>query len=275
MISRINTILIIGGTSGIGEQYARRFHEMGKKVIIAGRNDAKLSALANELSGLETIKWDITDLYGLDSQVKSILEKHPQLDTIFLNAGIQKSFSFLEPAQSSTESIKTEIDSNLTAPIILSRLFVPHLASLAEAGKQTNLLITSSSLAYFPLGFYPIYCPTKAAIHAFCVVLRQQINFADSEVKKNLNIVEIVPPYTDTGLDSEHRAVVLEMQGGPEHAFPAIALDDYMTQSFASLEEVDDDGNFKKEVGVGFGQVGVDKWRGTVGKDLNDAGINC
>lgn len=54
MSARINTILIIGATRGIGEAMARRFHSMGKKVIAAGISQDKLTKLAQELPGLET-----------------------------------------------------------------------------------------------------------------------------------------------------------------------------------------------------------------------------
>lgn len=54
MSERINVVLIIGGTSGIGEAFARRFHSLGKKVIVTGRNHEKLGALAQELPGLES-----------------------------------------------------------------------------------------------------------------------------------------------------------------------------------------------------------------------------
>ena len=52
----MNCILIIGGTSGIGEAFARRFHSIGKKVVVAGRREERLKALGDELHGLGTIQ---------------------------------------------------------------------------------------------------------------------------------------------------------------------------------------------------------------------------
>jgi short-subunit dehydrogenase involved in D-alanine esterification of teichoic acids len=54
MDERISTILIIGATSGLGEGYARRFHAMGKSVIITGRRAERLLSIKQELSGIET-----------------------------------------------------------------------------------------------------------------------------------------------------------------------------------------------------------------------------
>ena len=60
MSARINTILIIGATSGLGEAMARRFHSMGNKVIATGINQDKLPQLAQELPGLETYTVSVT-----------------------------------------------------------------------------------------------------------------------------------------------------------------------------------------------------------------------
>ncbi|TVY52697.1 putative oxidoreductase DltE [Lachnellula cervina] len=275
MTSKINTILIVGATSGIGEAFARRFHSMGKKVIIAGRRADKLTALKTELSGIETVEWDIADFNRLPGQVSEILKSHPTLDTVFINAGIQKSFSLLDPTTSTPESVVAEINTNFTAPVLLTQLFIPHLLSLASAGKPANLLVTSSALAFFPFGFYPVYAPTKAAVHSFIITLRQQLNYAPPTVQKNFSIVEIVPPYTDTGIDSAHRERVNELQGGAEKAFKPMPLADYIDQAFASLDELDDEGNLKKEVGVGFGQMGIETWRASFGKALEGMGVKC
>ena len=64
-----------------------------------------------------------------------------------------------------------EITTNLTAPNLIAQSFAPHLLTLAQSGTKTNLFITSSSLAYIPLAFYPTYCATKAGISAFTKIL--------------------------------------------------------------------------------------------------------
>lgn len=54
MSDKFDTILIVGGTSGIGEGIARRFHALGKTVIVTGRRQDRLDALEKELPGLST-----------------------------------------------------------------------------------------------------------------------------------------------------------------------------------------------------------------------------
>jgi uncharacterized oxidoreductase len=48
----LQTLLIVGATSGIGEELARQYHVQGKRVIISGHQTAKLQALTAELPGL-------------------------------------------------------------------------------------------------------------------------------------------------------------------------------------------------------------------------------
>ncbi|KAF2799150.1 NAD(P)-binding protein [Melanomma pulvis-pyrius CBS 109.77] len=273
MASRINTILIIGGTAGIGEAFVRRFHSLGKKVIVTGRSQAKLQALKKDLDGITTLQFDITDLAALPTHVTSILKDFPDLDSVVINSGIQRSFNLFEPSSITPEDIRGEIDTNLTAPTLLARLFAPHLLALALKGTKTTLFLTSSSIAYVPLAFYPTYCSTKAGIHALTLIIRQQLAFAGEEAKKNMNVVEIVPPYVDTGLDAAHREATIAMQGGPEKAFPAMPLQEYVDKFFAALEQVESDGSLKKEIGVGFGEMVAETWRGSFGKVYEQMGL--
>ncbi|KAI0427384.1 hypothetical protein F5Y09DRAFT_350508 [Xylaria sp. FL1042] len=233
MSSRINTVLLIGATSGIGEALARRFHGMGRQVIVTGRNSDKLDALAAELEGLKTRQFDMSDLALLPSIVAQILHDYPELDTVFINGGIQKSCNLFEPLNTDrAEQIAHEITTNLTAPNIL--------------------------LIYLRRTF-------SNGVHAFTKAFRQQLSFA-GEASKNMNIVEVVPPYVDTGLDQEHREYIVAMQGGEDKAFPSIALEEYINKFFEMLDQLTPEGSIEKEIAIGFGQMGVDLWRGTFGK---------
>ncbi|KAI1423778.1 NAD(P)-binding protein [Xylaria sp. FL1777] len=275
MSSRLSTILLIGATSGIGEALTRRFHGMGKKVIATGRNKDKLDALAAELRGLETRAFDMSELAALPSTVAQVLQDFPELDTVYISAGIQKSYNLFDPlTTASAEKIVHEITTNLTAPNILTQLFAPHLLKLAKSGKKSTIFITSSSLAYIPLGFYPTYCATKAGVHAFMMAFRQQLSSADEEASKNMNIVEVVPPYVDTALDQEHRESIFAMQGGKEKGFQPIPLNEFVNVFFESLDQLTPDGSIKKEIGVGYGQNVADLWRGAFEKVYQQMGVS-
>ncbi|XXH02839.1 hypothetical protein Hte_009226 [Hypoxylon texense] len=255
MSSRINTILIIGATAGIGEAFTRRFHAMGKKVIATGRNRDKLSSLANELPGLKTRHIDILDLGALPQTVHSILHDFPTLDTVLFTAGTQLFYSFFDPSSATPESIHAEVATNLTAPALLIRLFAPHLLQLANKGTETTLFITGSSIGYAPLSFYPTYYAAKSGVRSLIRVLRHQL--AATPNGDNMRVVEIVPPYTDTGLGRAHREARMAAQGGPEKAFPVVPLAEFVDRFFESLEQPGPDGKIKKEISVGSGEAGV------------------
>ncbi|KAL5403552.1 hypothetical protein PMIN06_008470 [Paraphaeosphaeria minitans] len=271
MTSRINTILIVGGTTGIGEQLVRRFHALGKKVIVTGRNQANLTTLAQELNGLETRQFDVVDFSTLQSHVTGILNDFPNLDTVLINAGIQKSFSFFDPSSIAAGEIEREIATNLTAPTLLVQAFAPHLLSLASKGTPATLFVTSSTLGLLPMGLWPSYSASKAGVHAIALSLRQQMAFAGEEAKKNFDVVEIVPPYVDTELDKEHREATIAAQG--ENAFPPMPLQEYIDQFFKALDETEADGRPKKEIGVGMGAMVVQTWRDSFGKVFEQFGM--
>ncbi|GAP90584.2 putative NAD -binding Rossmann-fold containing protein [Rosellinia necatrix] len=264
MASRMGTILIIGATAGIGEAFARRFHGLGKTVIATGRNQDKLDAMAKELPGLHTRQFDIADLEALPVNVNGILEDFSSLDTVIITAGTQRHFTLLDPSSIPSDEINYEITTNLTAPTLLIRLFVTHLMQLAAMGIKTTLFVTSSALAYVPLSFYPTYCAAKAGVQALVKILRQQLAFVPSA--KDFCVVEIVPPYTDTGLDKAHREATIAIQGGSEKAFQAMPLSEFVAKFFESLEQPGPDGEIKKEIGVGFGEMGSTLWRDSFGK---------
>ena len=215
-------------------------------------------------------QWDLTDLDELQSQVQRILTDFPKLDTVFINAGIQNHYMIFQQPPDDKEVVR-ELTTNLTAPILVAHSFASHLLTLAQSGTKTNIFLTSSSLAYFPVAFYPTYCSTKAGIAAFTKILRMQLEYTGC---KDMSVVEVVPPYVDTELNAAHRDQTDAMQGGKDKAVQPMPLEEYIDGFFTNLEQTEADGSFKDEIGVGFGAQGVDVWRCGFQKLLEASGLS-
>ena len=213
---------------------------MGKKVIITGRREARLAELAKELPGLETYTMDNADISSLPGHVKTILSKYPDIDTVWVNSGIQYQGNLTALDNFSDEKIINELTINLTAPIILARHVIPHLISLKREG---TFMITSSGLAFLPSAMFPVYCPTKAGVHSFLVGPRESL------ANTNVNVIEITPPYVRTDLDAANRL---------DNILTPMELDDYTEQT---LEVLKKPAKEIKEAGVGFGALAAGKWR--------------
>lgn len=255
----ISTILLIGATSGIGEQFARYFHSAGKTVIAAGRRLERLTALQSDLKGLETFQIDVEDIGSIDSKLTELFKTHPDIDAVFVLAGKMETSNFTDATTMSVESIASEITVNMTAPIVIARTVIPLL--LAQK-RPTTFITTTSGLAYVPLPPYPVYNATKAGLHNFNVTVRTQL------AGTNVNIIELAPPYVDTDLDTKFRDQVIAASGGPDKAHPPMPLKEYMETTIAQFEK-----SVEKEVATGFSAMGVGAWRGAFGPILKQFGM--
>ncbi|KAE8452753.1 hypothetical protein EG329_013025 [Mollisiaceae sp. DMI_Dod_QoI] len=246
MTANIDTILLIGATSGIGEAFARYFHSKGKRVIAAGRRLERLNALKSELKGLETFQMDVEDIPNIESKLTSLFKTYPDLDSVFVVSGIMSLGLFKDPSTTSAQGIVSEVTTNLIAPMVIARTVIPHLLALK---RPTTFMTVTSGLAYIPLPLFPVYEATKIGVHNFTVVLRTQL------AGTNVNVIEVAPPYVATDLDSKFKAKQDELQGGEGH--PPMPLKDYMEVTTKQLEE-----GKEKELATGFSAMGVSAWRG-------------
>ncbi len=184
-----NTILITGGTSGIGFELVKQLSALNNTIIITGRDQAKLDKAKKQFQKVHTIQSDVSDPKAITALFDKVTKEFPGLNILINNAGIMKTIN-LHDAGSDLLELTTEIDINLNGPIRMIKKFLPHLKT-----KQAAAIVNvSSGLAFVPLPTSPVYCATKAALHSFTESLRVQLK--NTKVK----VFELAPPATKTEL---------------------------------------------------------------------------
>jgi len=186
-----NTILITGGSSGIGLGLAAALTALDNTVIVTGRDPVKLHQAQREIPNLRVIRSDVTDPKAIVSLHAAITEQFPSLNMLINNAGIMRKIN-MQDARVDAVDITREIDTNLVAPIRMIKQFLPHLRSRPSAA----IVNVSSGLAFVPFPISPVYSATKAALHSFTLSLRIQL------LRTQIKVFELIPPGTDTPLFS-------------------------------------------------------------------------
>ncbi|MEU5993050.1 SDR family NAD(P)-dependent oxidoreductase [Spirillospora sp. NPDC047418] len=197
------TVLIVGGTSGIGRELARRFAAAGSTVAVGGRSAEALAELAGE--GFGTFGIDVTDGASVARARDAVLARYPELDTVVTMPGVMLLEDLRDPAH--FEAAETTIDTNLVGTIRVIDAFTPHLV---RRGAGTFITVTSG-IAFLPFPPMPTYAASKAAVHAYSEALRAQLDGT------GVGVVELVPPAVATA--------------GQEKVNPnALPLDDFATE---------------------------------------------
>ncbi len=190
-----NTVLVTGGSSGIGLEMARAFVEAGSEVVVCGRGEERLREAKEKLPALHVRTCDVGDVAECKALANWAAATFPKLNVLVNNAGIQRDVDFTRGADDLLSG-ESEIRINLEGLVALSGLFVPHLAGKPGA----TIVNVSSGLGFVPAVRMPVYSATKAAVHAFSMALRGQL------AKLGIDVIEVVPPAVDTALNPEGRA---------------------------------------------------------------------
>jgi NAD(P)-dependent dehydrogenase (short-subunit alcohol dehydrogenase family) len=148
---RNKSVLITGGTSGIGRALAIAFRDAGANVLVSGVGQDEVAAFSDQVAGVKAIVLDVRD----DAAIEQLAAAQDELDVLVNCAGM----ILRNGAEFSVERFAEVVDVNLTGTMRLCTAFHAKLA--ASRGCIVNV---ASMLSYFGSGFAPAYSSSKGAI---------------------------------------------------------------------------------------------------------------
>ena len=195
-MSRFNgkTVLITGGTSGIGLATAERLIKEGAHVAVTGSNQDRLDDFAAKHPGVLTIQADNAEPASADTIAEAVKSKFGQLDAVFLNAGFGR---FVPIEQVTAEEFDAQYDVNVRGPLLQAGKLSP---LIKDGGK---VVFNTSIGQDLGMAGGSIYNSTKGALRTVVRVLARE--WSGRQI--NVNAVSPGPIGTDffnrTGLDEE------------------------------------------------------------------------
>lgn len=183
------TVIITGGSEGVGAAAARRFARAGANLVLVARGREKLDRVAEELRPavkVLTYAMDVADEAACADLFDRAVREFGAVHVLVNNAGYHQRglVEKVEPAE-----LGRMIDVNLRAPILLCRLAVPHLRK-AGGGAIINV---ASLAGRTPVPGAATYSGTKFGLRAFTFALGEEL--AGSGIK----VAAVSPGPIDTG----------------------------------------------------------------------------
>lgn len=185
--------LVTGANKGIGFETARQLGKQGIHVIVASRDPAKAEAatlaLRSDDISAEALTLDVSSAKSIDTAVRTVSDKHSQLDILINNAGVMQDDAAKKPSEQTMEAWRKTFDTNVFGLIAVTNAFLP-LIRKSSAGRIVNLssILGSNTLhQQKDSGIYdfkvPAYNVSKSAVNAWTVQLAHELK--DTAIKVN------------------------------------------------------------------------------------------
>lgn len=164
------SVFITGATSGFGEACARRFAAAGWSLIITGRREARLQALAQALGtqvDVLPLTVDVRDRQAMEAAIAGLPERFATLTALVNNAGLALG---ADPApKCDLDDWETMVDTNIKGLLYATRLLLPRLIA---HGKGAGIVNLGSVAGSYPYPGSHVYGGTKAFVKQFSLSLR-------------------------------------------------------------------------------------------------------
>tara|TARA_R110002020_G_scaffold207732_1_gene413335 strand:- start:217 stop:969 length:753 start_codon:yes stop_codon:yes gene_type:complete len=184
-----NTVLITGGSAGIGLALAETFLSERNDVIICGRTKSTLDKVQERLPKINTIIADVSTKVGRESLTTEITNRFPKLNILVNNAGMYSIKDFKESNYIS--NLEAQLATNLVAPMAL----IQQLLNILEKNSEAIVVNITSGYVYIPSAQSSAYSASKSGLRAITQGLRFKLR------NSNVRVVEVIPPAVDTQMN--------------------------------------------------------------------------
>ncbi|ANO50658.1 SDR family NAD(P)-dependent oxidoreductase [Woeseia oceani] len=195
------TVIITGGSAGVGAAAARRFASAGANLVLVARNKKNLEVIAEELrpqTRVMIVAMDVCDPDACMNLFKKAEYEFELIHYLINNAGFHARGPVL---RQTPEDLARMIDVNIKAPILLSRAAIPYLEK-AGGGAIVNVASLAGRL---PLANAATYSASKFALRAFTFGLGEEL--AGTGIK----LAAVSPGPIDTGFIMDNIDIVADI----------------------------------------------------------------
>jgi len=226
--------LITGASSGIGEAYARALAREGYALILVARREARLQALAEELTiryhvPVDVLVADLADPAGI-AKVEACIAETSGLTFLVNNAGFGTPGPFVENDIQSQEAM---IRMHVNAAVRLTRAALPGML-VRNGGAIVNV---ASLMAFYPLPGSTTYAATKAYLKVFTEALHEEL------MGTGVRVQVLCPGFTRTEFQAANH---ISERGVPDFAW--MSAESVVAQSLRDL----DNGRVISVPGLGY-----------------------
>ena len=183
------TVVVTGGSGGIGLAVARELAKRDCRTVLCGRDPQALSRASASVPGSVTVQADLATLEGRAHLVSVVQTEHPDTSVLVNCAGVIRNDRM---GLDDLAALREQTEINLVAPIELTLSLLDQLRGTGE-GAVVNV---TSGVAYVPIGRTAAYSATKAALHSYTLSLRERIR------DRGVRVFELIPTAVDTPLMS-------------------------------------------------------------------------
>ncbi|MBU8792153.1 SDR family oxidoreductase [Oceanobacillus caeni] len=188
------TVIVTGGSKGIGKDIALSFSRLGANVIIIGRNEKDLNQTLSELNVFQgnhkAVQADVNDITHVKKIVDNIVRDYGAVDVLVNNAGINIPKEALEVTEQDWDKV---IDTNLKALFFFSQAVAKYMVE-QKSGRIINIASQMSFVGYIKRA---AYCSSKGGVVQLTKAL------AVEWAPYHINVNAVAPTFIETELTSK------------------------------------------------------------------------